>query len=239
MVIASPEQRTNGPAIPQQEPPTAAGPTPAQPAAGPAAAGQAASGQAASGQAASGPIRVWFLPDVAVGATAGAVGAIGALLGAAGRAAARTAPSRADAGRLGARVGRRITGLADRGAVQRQRGQRFAVTVVDAASTTVVTSAMVNRAVDLQLNRVLRPVVAAVLDDVLARLEAEPERVRSLVRGQRESMVDEIVGRVRAGALAGDTTVERWTTRILRRSTAPAAPVAPVAPPAPDPSPTL
>jgi hypothetical protein len=181
---------------------------------------------------------VWFLPDAAVGATAGAVGAIGALLGAAGRAAARKSPGRADAerlrgdaGRLRAQVGRRITGLADRGAVQRRRGQRFAVTIVDAASTTVVTSAMVNRAVDLQLNRVLRPVVAAVLDDVLARLEAEPERVRSLVRGQRESMVDEIVGRVRAGALAGDTTVERWTTRILRRSPGPAA--TPVAKPSP------
>lgn len=215
MVIASPEQRTNGPATPQQEP------TPAEP--------------SAATPAAAGPIRVWFLPDIAVGATAGAVGAIGALLGAAGRAAARRTPSREDAGRLGEQVGRRLTDLADRGAVQRQRGQRFAVTVVDAASTTVVTSAMVNRAVDLQLNRVLRPVVAAVLDDVLERLEADPERVRSLVRGQRDSMIDEIVGHVRAGALAGDTTVERWTTRILRRSPASAATPAP----APDPSPAL
>jgi hypothetical protein len=217
MVIASPEQRTNGPATPQQEP-TPAGPAAATP-------------------AAAGPLRVWFLPDVAVGATAGAVGAIGALLGAAGRAAARRTPGREDAGRLGEQVGRRLTDLADRGAVQRRRGQRFAVTVVDAASTTVVTSAMVNRAVDLQLNRVLRPVVAAVLDDVLARLEAEPERVRSLVRGQRDSMIDEIVGRVRAGALAGDTTVERWTTRILRRS--PASATTPAPDPAPNPSPAL
>jgi hypothetical protein len=203
MVIAAPEQRTNGTV--GAEPPNA----PQEP------------------PAATGSTRVWFWPDVAVGATAGAVDAVGALLAAAARAAARRSPSRADAerlrddaGRARARVGRRITGFADRGAVQRQRSQRFAVTVVDAASTTVMTSPLVNRAVDLQLNRVLRPVVAAVLDDVLARLEAEPERVRSLVRGQRESMVDEIVGRVRAGALAGDTTVDRWTTRLLRRSPA-------------------
>jgi hypothetical protein len=50
-------------------------------------------------------------------------------------------------------------------------------------------------------------------------------------------MIDEIVGRVRAGALAGDTTVERWTTRILRRS--PASATTPAPDPAPNPSPAL
>jgi hypothetical protein len=74
---------------------------------------------------------------------------------------------------------------------------------------------------------VLRPVVLAVLDDVLLLLEKEPERIQTLIRGQRESMVDELVGRLRAGAQAGDTAVDRMSFRVFRRGTRP------------DPGPTL
>jgi len=35
-------------------------------------------------------------------------------------------------------------------------------------------------------------------------------------------MVDEVVGRIRTGAAAGDTAVERLTTRMFRRAPAPA-----------------
>jgi hypothetical protein len=60
-------------------------------------------------------------------------------------------------------------------------------------------------------------VVRTVLDDVLAQLESDPERVQALVRGQRDTMVDELVGRIRSGAAAGDTAVDRITARVLHR----------------------
>ena len=63
----------------------------------------------------------------------------------------------------------------------------------------------------------LRPVVRAVLDDVLQLLEREPERIQALIRGQRESMVDELVGRIRTGAATGDTAVDRLTFRVFHR----------------------
>ena len=83
--------------------------------------------------------------------------------------------------------------LAERGAAA--RGRAFEAT-----------SEIVDRLVDAQLKRVLR------------LLENEPERIRALVRGPRESIVDEVVGRVRTGAAAGDEAVDRLTLRMGRRA---------------------
>jgi hypothetical protein len=87
----------------------------------------------------------------------------------------------------------------------------------------VATAPVVNVAVDAQLDRVLRPLVVVVLDDVLLRLEEEPDRVQGLIRGQRDTMVDELVDRLRTGAAAGDAVVDRVTARLLGRADAAAA----------------
>jgi hypothetical protein len=116
---------------------------------------------------------------------------------------------------------RRVDRLADRGATERTRWRRRAGQAAEAAVSTVATSPVVDRVVDGQLQRVLRPVVLAVLDDVLMLLEKEPERIQTLIRGQRESMVDEVVGRLRAGARAGDTAVDRMSFRVFRRGSRP------------------
>jgi hypothetical protein len=114
---------------------------------------------------------------------------------------------------------RRVDRLADRGATERARWRQRAEQTAEAAVSTVATSPLIDRVVDSQLQRVLRPVVLAVLDDVLVLLEKEPERIQTLIRGQRESMVDELVGRLRAGAQAGDTAVDRMSFRVFRRGT--------------------
>ncbi|WP_433788920.1 hypothetical protein [Actinoplanes sp. CA-252034] len=87
--------------------------------------------------------------------------------------------------------------LAERGAARRVR-------MVDALITAIATSPLVERVVEIQLDRVLE------------LLEREPERIRALVRGQRDNMVGEVVGRVRAGAAAGDDAVDRLTLRWTR-----------------------
>ncbi|GIF40315.1 hypothetical protein [Actinoplanes xinjiangensis] len=87
--------------------------------------------------------------------------------------------------------------LAERGAARRTR-------LVDALITAIATSPLVERVVEIQLDRVLE------------LLEREPERIRALVRGQRDNMVGEVVGRVRAGAAAGDDAVDRLTLRWTR-----------------------
>ncbi|MCY1136842.1 hypothetical protein OWR29_02450 [Actinoplanes sp. Pm04-4] len=83
--------------------------------------------------------------------------------------------------------------LAERGATERGRA-------VGAGSR------LIDQLIDIPLERVLRI------------LENEPERIRVLVRGQRETMVDEVVGRVRASAVAGDEAVDRLTLRLGRRA---------------------
>ncbi|MEV4641445.1 hypothetical protein AB0J80_29285 [Actinoplanes sp. NPDC049548] len=123
-----------------------------------------------------------------------------------------------DVGRAVQRRRSRVAELAERGAVERARYRRATVQAAEAAVTAVATSPVIDRIVDHQLERVLRPVVLAVLDDVLLLLEKEPDRIQALIRGQRESMVDELVGRLRAGAEAGDTAVDRLTFRMLRRA---------------------
>jgi len=112
---------------------------------------------------------------------------------------------------------RRMDDMAERGVAERERAQRRAAATLDAALTAIATSAIVNKLVDAQVERILRPLVRDILDDVLALLEKEPDRIQSLVRGQRDTMVDELVGRIRSGAAAGDDAVDRITTRVLRR----------------------
>jgi hypothetical protein len=112
---------------------------------------------------------------------------------------------------------RRMAGMAERGALERAKAEQRAAVALDAAIIAVATSAIVDKVVDAQLDRVLRPLVRGILDDVLALLEQEPDRIQSLVRGQRDTMVDELVGRIRSGAAAGDTAVDRITAKVLRR----------------------
>jgi hypothetical protein len=116
---------------------------------------------------------------------------------------------------------RHLDRLAGRGATERTRWRQRARQTAQGAVSAVATSPVIDRVVDEQLQRVLRPVVLAVLDDVLLLLEKEPERIQTLIRGQRESMVDELVGRLRAGAQAGDTAVDRMSFRVFRRGTRP------------------
>ncbi len=116
-----------------------------------------------------------------------------------------------------ARLAEHSARLAERGATERARWQQRAERTAEAAVTTVAASTLIDRVVDRQLQRLLRPVVLAVLDDVLLLLEKDPERIQALIRGQRETMVDELVGRLRAGAEAGDTVVDRLTFRAFHR----------------------
>jgi hypothetical protein len=109
----------------------------------------------------------------------------------------------------------RIAALAERGAAERTRGWDWATARLNAAVRTVATSPPVDRAVDAQLERLLRPLVSTVLDDILAMLERDPDRIRALVRSQRTSMVDELMDRVRSGAAAGDNNVDRITSKVL------------------------
>ena len=162
-----------------------------------------------------------------------AVGAATALLASAQHAAATPARRSADrAAALRALTRRRIAELAERGAAEQLRGRRRAAELMDTLATSVAASSVVDRMVDVQVDRILRPLVIAVLDDVLLMLEAEPERVQSLIRGQRESMVDELLDRIRSGAAAGDAVVDRLTARVLHRTVqSPSTPVSAAPPP--------
>ena len=111
----------------------------------------------------------------------------------------------ADLRRAGERQRARMAVLAERGARERERARKRAVAAVDSAAVAVATAPIVDRMVDAQLDRVLRPVVLAVLDDVLLLLEKEPERIQALTGGQRDSLVDDLVDRIRTGAATGDT----------------------------------
>jgi hypothetical protein len=161
---------------------------------------------------------VW---NVTVGAAAGVKDAA-TLLASAARGASRRIRHSSDVSSL---VRVRIANTAERGASARVSGRRRVLSLVEGLADTVATSPLVNRVVDVQVDRILRPLVRSVLDDVLELLEAEPERVQAVVRGQRETMVDELVDRVRAGAAAGDAVVDRWRDRVLRRTPEPPAPV--------------
>ena len=121
------------------------------------------------------------------------------------------------------RLRQRLDVLAQRGALEEEQGRRRAAEIIGAIAEAVATSPTVDRAIDAQLDRTVRPLLVKVLDDVLGMLEAEPERVQGVIRGQRDSMVDELVDNLRGGAAAGDAVVDRLTARILGRPVAPAA----------------
>jgi hypothetical protein len=161
--------------------------------------------------------------DLAVGTAVEAEEAVVALLAALRRRTVTPARQSGDlAADLVTAVRRRIAETAERGATEQLRLRQQAVQLRDRVAATAAASPVVDRVVDVQVDRVLRPLVVAVLDDVLALLEREPERIQALIRGQREGMVDELVGRIRTGAAAGDTAVDRWTARVLRRNRQPA-----------------
>jgi hypothetical protein len=110
-----------------------------------------------------------------------------------------------------------IADLAERGAAERARGHGPATGAVEGAATAVATSPLVDLMVGAQLERVLRPVILAVLDEVLVLLETEPDRIQALIRGQRDLVADEVVARIRTGAADGEITVDRLTSRMFSR----------------------
>ncbi|WP_433291758.1 hypothetical protein ACQP2F_26235 [Actinoplanes sp. CA-030573] len=116
-----------------------------------------------------------------------------------------------------ATVQRRMAEMAERGARERVKARRRAAAGLDAAIAAIATSPIIDKVVDAQIDRILRPLISGVLDDVLTMLEKEPDRIQALVRGQRDTMVDELVGRIRSGAAAGDDAVDRVTGKMLRR----------------------
>jgi hypothetical protein len=162
--------------------------------------------------------------DVAVGTMAEAEQASLHILGLVTRDVTRRGRSLSE-GAAGMR--RLIAGLAERGAVERVRRREAMAAHLDTAVGALATSAVLGRVVDAQLERVLRPVVDAVLDNVIDLLEREPERIRTLVRSQRSTMVDELVNRIRSGAAAGDSNVDRLASRVLHQPPAPVPPTDP------------
>ena len=156
--------------------------------------------------------------DVAVGALAEAQDAVAGLLARIQRRATdiRTdAALRATAATEGVRD--RIDDLADIGAYEARLAEQRAAAVLDRLVTAIVASPALDRVVDAQLDRTVRPLLVTVLDDVLAALESDPNRLRPIIRSQRESMVDDLVERIRTGAAAGDARFDRMTSRVLRR----------------------
>ena len=150
---------------------------------------------------------VFYAGEAAAGAVASARRTL--------RSAVRGSARRGAAVAIGGR--RIVLSAAARGGIERERGRTYVASAMDAFTEAVATSTLFDRVVDVQLDRTLQPLVARVLDDVLAQLETEPERIRSLVRGQRESMVDEVIERLRTNAATGDAAVDRLVARVLRR----------------------
>ncbi len=130
----------------------------------------------------------------------------------------RAAGARAEAAR---RFRELIDDLADVGAYEARLGEQRAAAAVDrlavALADTVATSPAVNRLVDIQLDRTVRPLLVTVLDEVLRMLETDPDRLRPVVRAQRQSLVDDLLERIRTGGEAGDVAADRLTARILHR----------------------
>jgi hypothetical protein len=126
------------------------------------------------------------------------------LLGKAGEVRDRAGQLRGRARDRAAELEVRLDALRRRGAAERQRGRGALDRAVDTVMTAIATSPLVDRIVTVQVDR------------VLGMLEREPDRIRVLVRGQRDSVVGEMVGRVRAGAAAGDAVVDRLTLRMSR-----------------------
>ncbi|MET8153217.1 hypothetical protein [Actinoplanes sp. NPDC005259] len=133
-----------------------------------------------------------------------------------------TAGLLADLRRVAAQRERWLGELAARGAAERELRRKRAAEAAHTAVTAAATLPVVNWFVDAQLERVLRPLVRGILDDVLGLLEKEPDRIQALIQGQRETMVDELIGRIRTGAANGDSAVDRLTFRMFHRGPRPA-----------------
>jgi hypothetical protein len=115
----------------------------------------------------------------------------------------------------------RAAELAERGAAERERGHQAVATAMQSFVEAVATSPTVDRVIDAQIDRMIRPLMAKVLDDILALLEAEPDKVRSIIRGQRDSIIDDLVTHLREDAAAGDHVVDRLAARAMGRPSAP------------------
>jgi hypothetical protein len=115
----------------------------------------------------------------------------------------------------------RAAEMAERGAAERERGHRAVTTAMNTIVEAVATSPTVDRVIDAQIDRTVRPLMVKVLDDILALLEAEPDRVRSIIRGQRDSIVDDLVTHLREDAAAGDRAVDRLAARAMGRPSRP------------------
>ncbi|MEU4691474.1 hypothetical protein [Actinoplanes sp. NPDC023714] len=135
----------------------------------------------------------------------GLIGKAGELRGRAGDLRERAGEMRGRAQERVIELGAQLEELRRRGETERHRGQGALAQAVDDVVTAVATSPLVNRIVDFQVDR------------ILGTLAKEPERIQGLVRGQRDSVVGEMVGRVRSGAAAGDAAVDRLTLRMTRR----------------------
>jgi hypothetical protein len=161
------------------------------------------------------------LPNIAVGVLFDAEDAAFAAASTVGRVAGRRRPRltvfRGGGGRVVSGFTSRMNHLAERGAAETDRGRKAAATAATDLAQKAATNPVVNGAVDAQLDRLIRPLVGVVLDDVMAVLAAEPERVRSLIRDQSESITEEVVGRIRSGAVAGDAAVQGLVSRLLSR----------------------
>ena len=166
------------------------------------------------------------LPNIAVGVLFDAEDAAFAAASTVGRVAGRRRPRltvfRGGGGRVVSELTNRMNHLAERGAAETDRGRKAAATAATDLAQKAATNPVVNGAVDAQLERLIRPLVGVVLDDVMAVLAAEPERVRSLIRDQSESITEEVVGRIRSGAVAGDAAVQGLVSRLLSRPRQPA-----------------
>jgi hypothetical protein len=162
------------------------------------------------------------LRDVAVGAVFDAEDVIVGLftLGRLRAGGARTEAARR-ANETMTMVRARAAELAERGATERERGHQTVTTAMQTFVEAVATSSTVDRAIDAQIDRIVRPLMVQVLDDILALLEAEPEKVRSIIRGQRDSIVDDLVAHLREDAAAGDRAVDRLAARAMGRASAP------------------
>jgi hypothetical protein len=172
--------------------------------------------------------------EIAVGAVFEAEDVVATVAGGFRRAATiarlRT-PPRPSAAAAVARL--RLARLAERGVLEEDRGRRQVADTIGSLTTAIATAPVVTRVVDVQVDRLIRPLVDAVLDDVLAQLEQDPQRIQALIRGQRQSMVDELVDRIRLTSTAGDAAVGRATARVFRRGGTAAPHPQPTAPTVP------
>jgi hypothetical protein len=104
------------------------------------------------------------------------------------------------------------------------RGQRELANLVTTTEATIDWAAAfiaryppMTRFVDQMVDAVLPSAIASALPEVLDQLAREPERIRPIVRSQRDDITDELVGLVRSRAAYGDELVDRVVDRVMFR----------------------